>query len=531
MRNRSGRGPYDHAMEEFSTLLQEIQFSERFRGYDPDEVDAYVHAIAKAAAQMQGRLRELQDRVEAAESRLAAGGVGGETEETLTRTLVLAQRTADAAMAEAEAEAARIVADAEALSTTALSESEERSAALLSAAQSQAAALMADADSAASTRLRDAQDRSSRMLAEAETDRRRILADAEFEAASAATTERDLVLAEVTELESRRDNLRIDIAGLDHQVGEQRAQLQRALSALRSLIEDPSNFGQSGAAVDTAVAPEPEVVDLTAPAPVVMAEDDAPVAAEVHETADVDPIAEEFDSESPAPAEAAVVVPVESLPLIDDFVYPDIPVEDLESDNLIELPVAIEEPEMVPPAPSYATHPSAASFGSVVDDGTADDSEGPVDVEIDLVTDDSELPADVEIDLVTDDSEGPADVEIDLVADAEIGPESPAPMPSADSSRMGDTAVEAEVRMTPPRFVTVADIAQPITQPVPAVETEHPSLFADEESADDMFLAQLREAVSSDDQPLPDEAADEALSAFFEGDDEERERGWFGKKR
>ena len=50
MRNRSERGPYDHAMEEFSTLLQEIQFSERFRGYDPDEVDAYVHAIAKAAA-------------------------------------------------------------------------------------------------------------------------------------------------------------------------------------------------------------------------------------------------------------------------------------------------------------------------------------------------------------------------------------------------------------------------------------------------------------------------------------------------
>ena len=168
-RTSPARGPYDHAMEEFSTLLQEIQFSERFRGYDPDEVDAFVHAIAKAAAQMQGRLRELQARVEAAETRLAAGGFGGETEETLTRTLVLAQRTADAAMAEAEAEAARMVAEAEALSTTALSESEERSAVLLSAAQSQAAALMADADSAASTRLRDAQDRSSRILAEAET--------------------------------------------------------------------------------------------------------------------------------------------------------------------------------------------------------------------------------------------------------------------------------------------------------------------------------------------------------------------------
>ena len=35
MRYRRGRGTYDHAMDEFSTLLQEIQFSERFRGYDP----------------------------------------------------------------------------------------------------------------------------------------------------------------------------------------------------------------------------------------------------------------------------------------------------------------------------------------------------------------------------------------------------------------------------------------------------------------------------------------------------------------
>ena len=102
--------------------------------------------------------------------------------------------------------------------------------------------------------------------------------------------------------------------------------------------------------------------------------------------------------------------------------------------------------------------------------------------------------------------------------------------------------LDVEVRTTPPRFVTVADLDEHadesgemvdeelITQPVPAVEPEHPSLFASEDSADDTFLAQLREAVSNDDQPLPDEAADEALSAFFAGDDEERERGWFGKK-
>jgi hypothetical protein len=75
---------------------------------------------------------------------------------------------------------------------------------------------------------------------------------------------------------------------------------------------------------------------------------------------------------------------------------------------------------------------------------------------------------------------------------------------------------------------------QPVTEPVPVVAPEHPSLFGAEPgtptTTDDEFLAQLRYAVSSDDQPLADDDHD-ALSAFFDGDDEERERGWFGRKR
>ena len=85
-------------MDELSPLFQEIEFHEKLRGYDPDEVDAYVDRVARAAAVLKGRLIELQERVEAAEAR--GGPAPTEAEDTLTRTLVLAQRTADAAIAE-----------------------------------------------------------------------------------------------------------------------------------------------------------------------------------------------------------------------------------------------------------------------------------------------------------------------------------------------------------------------------------------------------------------------------------------------
>ena len=79
-------------MDELSPLFQEIEFHERFRGYDPDEVDAYVDRIAKAAALVQGRLTALQERVDAAEARLDAGG-GSEAESMLTRVVAPVTRS------------------------------------------------------------------------------------------------------------------------------------------------------------------------------------------------------------------------------------------------------------------------------------------------------------------------------------------------------------------------------------------------------------------------------------------------------
>jgi DivIVA domain-containing protein len=117
-------------------VINEVEFSMARRGYDPDQVDEFLEKVAVAVGEMHERIGDLRNRVVAAErraeeaaQRAAAGpervvqtpapaaGVSAAAEaelETLKRTLLLAQRTADAAVAEAEAEAKRILVSAEA---------------------------------------------------------------------------------------------------------------------------------------------------------------------------------------------------------------------------------------------------------------------------------------------------------------------------------------------------------------------------------------------------------------------------------
>ena len=56
-------------MDDLSSLLQQVSFRESWRGYDPDEVDAYVDQVNKAVAWAQREITTLAERVEAAETR------------------------------------------------------------------------------------------------------------------------------------------------------------------------------------------------------------------------------------------------------------------------------------------------------------------------------------------------------------------------------------------------------------------------------------------------------------------------------
>lgn len=96
-------------MELTPQLLAEVTFRERRHGYHPEDVDRFLERVAAGVEELYRRLGAAEERAERAEASLARIN---ESEETLRRTLVLAQRTADAAVAEARQEASRIIAEA-----------------------------------------------------------------------------------------------------------------------------------------------------------------------------------------------------------------------------------------------------------------------------------------------------------------------------------------------------------------------------------------------------------------------------------
>ena len=97
---------------------QDIQrdFKERFRGYDPDEVDEHLSRLADRVVSLQDERDRALERMREIE-RTGGGNAGGgngtlDSERLLKRTLIAAEQTADRVVSEAESEAERVVSDA-----------------------------------------------------------------------------------------------------------------------------------------------------------------------------------------------------------------------------------------------------------------------------------------------------------------------------------------------------------------------------------------------------------------------------------
>ena len=205
-------------------LLHDVEFREAKRGgYNTQDVDEFLERLAVGLERQDASVKEARQRIEAAEARAAeaerralqAEQSASETsasDETLKRTLVLAQRTADAAIREAEEQAART--------------------------------------------LSSAQEEASRLLAEAEDIAARARAEAEDEARQAHEEARTRVLEEMRELESARDQLRTDVDVLERHLDEQRDRLRRAIHELQRSLDDPDSLRE---------AELPTVSDVTAP--------------------------------------------------------------------------------------------------------------------------------------------------------------------------------------------------------------------------------------------------------------------------
>jgi DivIVA domain-containing protein len=214
-------------MDLTSQVLHDVEFREAKRGYNTQDVDEFLERLAVAVDRQEAQLREARQRVAAAEGRIAeaerraedverrGGGPGGsEADETLKRTLVLAQRTADAAIREAEEQAAR----------------------MLAAAEDEAQRLVTDAHEASAQAYADAEDEARRAQHEA----------------------RSRVLAELQELEAGRELLRSDVDMLEQHIGEQRERLRLTIRDLTALVEDPAALREVYV---------PSVAEITIPEP------------------------------------------------------------------------------------------------------------------------------------------------------------------------------------------------------------------------------------------------------------------------
>lgn len=108
-----------------SRWVREAQFREKLRGYHPGDVDGFLDQVAFAFDDLESRLRDAEERAARAAGEAA---VVVADDETVRRTLTLAQRTAELAIGEAERQAAEMLAAAKAETEAMVAQAESRAA-------------------------------------------------------------------------------------------------------------------------------------------------------------------------------------------------------------------------------------------------------------------------------------------------------------------------------------------------------------------------------------------------------------------
>ncbi len=210
--------------------VRTAEFKTVKRGLDPDEVRAFLTDVATELERAQNQSTAMEARARAAVARLQelsdgatsapvatsepsstdrASAESSTTEvrpsvdeaETISRTLLLAQRTADMTVAEAKADAERIS--------------------------------------------REATEEASRTLDSTREMSVRLLDEARDEARRAGDSERSAVRTEVESLKARRDFLESDVDHLERHLADERSRLREAATSLLDLTERvPGGMGE-----------------------------------------------------------------------------------------------------------------------------------------------------------------------------------------------------------------------------------------------------------------------------------------------
>jgi len=177
--------------------LRTVEFRLGLKGYNVDEVDEYLEKAAVEAESLMEQTRQMSERLREATERIAElevarqqapppedrADAGAISDDSLQRTLLMAQRFVDQTKRETEAEAAEVI-----------SQAEERARSLISQAEEKARQLGSDAD----RRLRD----------------------------------------EVVKLEGMRGQLAADVENMARHLETERNRLQASLSEMQKWVEE-----------------------------------------------------------------------------------------------------------------------------------------------------------------------------------------------------------------------------------------------------------------------------------------------------
>jgi cell division septum initiation protein DivIVA len=212
------------AMEITARELRDIEIHSEIRGYSRDEVNDLLERASAAIEASNERLTQLQQRLTSAQTEALGNR---ETEDILHRTLLLAQRAADEAVAEATA-------------------------------------------------------KSRQMLDEAEMSSRRLVADSEAEARKRGETERRRLEEEVVDLAARRDTLLADVEALTRFEAEYRERMVRALESDLSVLRSrPTTAPASLPETSDVKIPEAKATSTAVPTPPTSSTPPAPAAPNV----------------------------------------------------------------------------------------------------------------------------------------------------------------------------------------------------------------------------------------------------------
>jgi DivIVA domain-containing protein len=201
-------------MEMSPQRVRSAEFKTVRKGADPDEVRVFLNDVADELERAQNQSTAMEARARAAVARLQEVSEAGppaaptavdasvDESETISRTLLLAQRTADTTVAEARAEAGKIV----------------------GAANDEAAATL---------------DSTREMAAQ-------LIDEARLEARRVGETERMTIASEVEALKARRDFLESDVHQLELFITEQRNRLRVAATSILDVTDRvPGGLGEA----------------------------------------------------------------------------------------------------------------------------------------------------------------------------------------------------------------------------------------------------------------------------------------------